>query len=589
MRKLSTLSSNYLRISLVMMVLTFAIFILFSFSVYRIQTMNEEYRSSLGMVNTVISEINRIRDEGPEIRGYSFLSEDIDKLLVQLPPWSEKELLEGNIRQLPERLEGSTTDFDTAVYESGSIARALSNQYYDHRNSLVFILFAGGTVTIFSIALLFTLTLILRQALHHFYVQIEQGLLLMQKTLDQERDNIKSPHEIKWDEERLLQETLQKLSKQIEQDQIMREMEPQHNLEHLLAKIFPIVDAKIPCDRLSIAFIEQHDTVLAEAGITKLDKLILEPGFTENLSQTSLGRVIHSQRPRIIHDLEQHYREVNKSISTRKLLEEGIRSSVTVPLMIEKRCVGFLFISSAQKHIYTEQHAYYARKISYTIKHHLFTSFILQQVIAESARGFVKLTEKKDNETSLHILRMSRYSYIIARQLRFSGAYDLAPSFMREMLWFSSLHDIGKIAVPDAILLKPGKLNSEEWAVMQSHVKMGEEVLRSMEKGISNTLERGILTTALDIISSHHEKWDGSGYPRGLVGASIPLAGRIVAVADVFDALTSKRPYKEAFSVEKALELIHENSGSHFDPKIVQAFDDAMDDIMEVYTRFKEV
>jgi putative two-component system response regulator len=166
--------------------------------------------------------------------------------------------------------------------------------------------------------------------------------------------------------------------------------------------------------------------------------------------------------------------------------------------------------------------------------------------------------EYKDNETAQHIKRMSRMSEILADEL------EPPQSEVELVRRASPMHDIGKIGVPDAILLKPGKLTPEEWVIMREHTTIGARIL---ENSTSDLLQAGSV-----IAMTHHEKWDGSGYPKGLAGEDIPLYGRISAVADVFDALTSKRPYKEAFSNKVALEIMAEGRGSHFDPNIYDAF-----------------
>jgi putative two-component system response regulator len=142
------------------------------------------------------------------------------------------------------------------------------------------------------------------------------------------------------------------------------------------------------------------------------------------------------------------------------------------------------------------------------------------------------------------------------------------------------MHDIGKIGIPDGILLKPGKLTPDEWQIMKRHTVFGARIL----EGFSN----GFMYTARTIAMTHHERWDGSGYPRGLKGTDIPLVGRITAIADVFDALTSKRPYKEAFPLEKAFGIIQEGIGSHFDPEIGAAFFAAKDKVAGVRKRFAD-
>ncbi len=169
-----------------------------------------------------------------------------------------------------------------------------------------------------------------------------------------------------------------------------------------------------------------------------------------------------------------------------------------------------------------------------------------------------KAAEYRDPETGAHIVRMAHYSRHIARVLGL-------PEEQQELLLEAApMHDIGKVGTPDLILLKPGKLTPDEFAVMKQHAEIGYEIL--------NSGSSPLLKVAAEIARTHHEKFDGSGYPRGLKGTDIPLFGRIVAVADVFDALTSERPYKKAWSVEQATQLLRDGAGKHFDPACVDAF-----------------
>jgi putative two-component system response regulator len=142
------------------------------------------------------------------------------------------------------------------------------------------------------------------------------------------------------------------------------------------------------------------------------------------------------------------------------------------------------------------------------------------------------------------------------------------------------MHDIGKIGIPDRILLKPGKLTPDEWVVMKQHTTIGAKILENSAAGFIRLGEIIAIT--------HHEKWDGSGYPHGLQGKRIPLVGRIVAIADVFDALTSKRPYKEAFSLEKSYRIIREGRGNHFDPRVVDTFFALEKEILEIKDKFMD-
>jgi len=180
-----------------------------------------------------------------------------------------------------------------------------------------------------------------------------------------------------------------------------------------------------------------------------------------------------------------------------------------------------------------------------------------------------RAAEYKDEDTGAHVERMSHYSSAIARSM---GHDD---DFVERILWASPMHDIGKIGIPDRVLQKPGKLDPDEWVIMKQHTTIGAEILKDASADF--------IKLAADIALTHHEKWDGNGYPQGLKGSNIPLAGRIVALADVFDALTSERPYKAPFPLEKALAIIKDGQGSHFDPQVVDAFLTIEDEIRAEY------
>jgi len=185
-----------------------------------------------------------------------------------------------------------------------------------------------------------------------------------------------------------------------------------------------------------------------------------------------------------------------------------------------------------------------------------------------------RAAEFKDNETGWHVVRMSHYSQLLALAAGYSEAQA------EELLHAAPMHDVGKLGIPDAILQKPGKLDEQEWAVMQRHPQIGAEIL-----GEHTT---GLLGLARRIALGHHEKWDGSGYPEGLAGEAIPEEARIVAIADVFDALTSVRPYKRAWTTEDAVTHLREQAGKHFDPRLVELFITILPQVLEVRSRFQE-
>jgi len=174
--------------------------------------------------------------------------------------------------------------------------------------------------------------------------------------------------------------------------------------------------------------------------------------------------------------------------------------------------------------------------------------------------------EYKDNETGNHVLRMSLFSQMLAKAVGLSDAQS------EMILHAAPMHDIGKIGIPDKVLLKRGKLDDDEWRIMQTHVDIGVELLSGSDVPL--------MVMAKNIAESHHEWWDGSGYPNGLAGEAIPIEGRICALCDVFDALTSERPYKKAWSIDDAIGHIRQRSGSHFDPSLVEVFGTILDDIL---------
>lgn len=230
------------------------------------------------------------------------------------------------------------------------------------------------------------------------------------------------------------------------------------------------------------------------------------------------------------------------------------------------RATNMLLLRKSQKQL-SDRAAWLAEEVSKA------TNEILVRE-RETIIRLSKAAEYRDPETGAHILRMANYSQVIGRNLGLSEADQTL------LLDAAPMHDIGKVGTPDHILLKPGRLDPEEMDIMRQHAAIGYEIL----KGSPSPL----LQKAAIIALSHHEKFDGSGYPNNLKGEDIPLDGRIVAVADVFDALTSERPYKKAWPVEDAVKFMHENSGSHFDPACIDAIFHNWDEIMDIKNRFRD-
>ncbi len=255
-----------------------------------------------------------------------------------------------------------------------------------------------------------------------------------------------------------------------------------------------------------------------------------------------------------------------------RALNLGINDFLTKPfdpIELKARVRNMLALRSSQRHL-AHRAQLLADEVAKAAKATL-------EVVARERETLLCLgraAEHRDPETHEHITRMSNYSRMIALRMGLSEAEA------ELLLLAAPLHDIGKLGTPDSILLKRGKLTPEEFTIMKQHTVIGARILSHSESPI--------LQAGAEIAISHHEKFDGSGYPYGLSGKAIPLFGRIVAVADVFDALTSERPYKHAWPLDRALALMHDSKGSHFDPECVCAFMDVLDEVLALKARFRD-
>jgi putative two-component system response regulator len=199
---------------------------------------------------------------------------------------------------------------------------------------------------------------------------------------------------------------------------------------------------------------------------------------------------------------------------------------------------------------------------------------MIEETTLETIHRLAAAAECRDQYTGSHILRMSRYAAAIAQKM------GLDRGFVKALLYAASMHDIGKIGIPDKILMKPGKLDDKEWETMKQHTVIGAKLL--------NGSKQDYIKLAEEIALTHHEKWDGTGYPQGLAGERIPISGRIVAVADVFDALISERPYKPPLSIRESFTIIKNERGTHFDPDFVDAFIDIKQEILSIVEQYKD-
>lgn len=317
-------------------------------------------------------------------------------------------------------------------------------------------------------------------------------------------------------------------------------------------------------DRMSVVLYDRHTDTLktythSTDGPAPLTK------YEAKLSQTpSLQEIVKHRSPRVVQNLDVFAQGQKKH--TKQLKTYGFRSSYTLPMYQNDVFMGFLFFNSYRPEPFTakslQQLDLYAHLVTSIVTNELTNIRTLVNSV-KAARG---ITHHRDVETGAHTERTAHYARLIARGL--AEKYSLDDEIIEHIFMFSPLHDIGKIAIPDTILHKPGKLNAEEFEIMKTHTSKGRQIINDMlsEFGLETIQNISILG---NIAEYHHEAVDGSGYPKGLSGEDIPIEARISSVADVFDALTSQRPYKLAWSNSDAINMLKSLAGNKLDQDCV--------------------
>lgn len=396
------------------------------------------------------------------------------------------------------------------------------------------------------------------------------------------------PEKVRFEEEQEVYNTVERLFKEQQIFTDFKNLVSQsYHLDDILEMLFDKLSDLMDIDRIGIAFVDyRKNKIIAEYGVATYDQIKIGPGFEVSTEKTSLKKQLKTPMSLINNDIPASVEKKPHSVSLNLIAAEGIKSNMIIPLVTNNVVFGFIFISSSKLNHFTDENLKFASKIIYEISGALNRSYLLKVVLSKMTTTFAKLVDRKDNETGDHILRMVSYSKIIAEGLRKMdiGTHPVDRRMILEIERNASVHDIGKVGIPDKILKKPGKLTPEEWQIMKTHVMIGGEIFADLRRDLG-LFEADFYKVPEEIVKFHHEKFDGSGYPYRLSGSEIPLVARIVALGDVFDALTSERAYKKAFSFEKALEIIRESTGTHFDPVVVEAFFNQLDEIKKIYNK----
>lgn len=350
------------------------------------------------------------------------------------------------------------------------------------------------------------------------------------------------------------------------------------NLRHMHA----LVRDSLPfVERIAVAVYDPGLDLLktfASSDIHQTDLVLYQARLSES---HTLQEIVARRRPRVVNDLELLGGEKRHA----RTIRGGFAASYTLPVFRAGSLLGFIFFNSTEKHCFDEKSLHHLDLVGHllalTLSEHLSTS----QTLVASVRSASTLASHRDFETGAHLERMAHYARLIAR--RVAPVFGLDDAAVEHIFLFSPLHDIGKISIPDRILQKPGALDAEERGLMQRHPELGAEMIDTLigHFGLSNLPHADLLR---NIALYHHEQMNGQGYPAGLMGEENPVEARIAAVADIFDALTSSRPYKRAWTNGEALALLQQLAGDQLDAHCVAALVAQRDEVEKIQKLFSE-
>jgi HD-GYP domain-containing protein (c-di-GMP phosphodiesterase class II) len=338
-------------------------------------------------------------------------------------------------------------------------------------------------------------------------------------------------------------------------------------------------------DRVAVAvYDEQTDTLKTFLASSGGDEP-LQHYEAALASAPSLRETILSRRPRVVNDLAVFAGGTREH--TRRIRDQGYGASCTFPLFLGDRVLGCVFFDSYRKGCFGEDVVRVLSLFSHLVARVVGSEWLAARTLRAALKTVNDMVHHKDPETGNHLERMSRFTRLIAQDLCRAGDRDLDDEFVESLFLFSPLHDVGKIGIPDAVLLKPARLEGEEWEVMKSHARKGRAMVDAI---IANFGMESVEPIDLlrHIAEHHHETVDGGGYPDGLVGDEIPLGARVVAVADVFDALTSRRPYKEPWTNDEAFRYLKGLAREKLDAACVEALARNRPAVEAIQQQFRE-
>jgi HD-GYP domain-containing protein (c-di-GMP phosphodiesterase class II) len=367
------------------------------------------------------------------------------------------------------------------------------------------------------------------------------------------------------------QDTLEELNKNLPLGEKLR------SVHSVIQKQFSFVD------RVSVAIYDHKTDMLKTYIHSSGNKQPLSHYQSQLADSPSLMEIVKQRKPRIVNDLAIFADSTQEH--TKRLKASGYASSYTLPMFINDIFFGFVFFNSNEKDAFHDDALHYFDLIGHLISLLIINEQTSVRTMLATVKTAHDMTHHRDTETGAHIDRMSRYSRLIA--VHIADKHNLDDEYIENVFLFSPLHDLGKIAIADNILQKPGKLSEAESKVMKTHAHKGREIIDSMlqDHGLDSFENINILR---NIAEYHHEAVNGTGYPNGISGDQIPLEARIVAVADVFDALTSKRPYKEAWSNHDSYAMLQRLAGGQLDRECVDALIANKERVEEIQREFSE-